>query len=312
VGHKLRVYQKAVGRSDSARKSQLSFYRDECEPEFEISRPQGCGRLYEFLIEHKFRTGLRLLDLDIGGRSLLEVCCGSGMMAEKFASAGALVTGIDLSFPAIARARERAQRNCFAAQFLAGDAERLAFADHSFDVVAVHDGLHHLANPERAIGEMARVARHGVLILEPARAALTRLAVWVGIAVDVEDAGNEVKRMMPARIAAMLRSYGYCKARWERTLMYYPHQPFRWFRWFDHPLLFKSSQLLFSAINLAFGRWGNKLALSATMGAPMSTSRLSSAAPVPSAHKRTADVNLFPRVCQIPPTGRSLKRQNSL
>jgi SAM-dependent methyltransferase len=201
------------------------------------------------------------------------------MMAEKFASAGALVTGIDLSFPAVARARERAQRGVFDAQFLVGDAEQLAFADHSFDVVAVHDGLHHLANPERAIGEMARVARHGVLILEPARAALTRLAVWVGLAVDLEDAGNEVKRMVPASAAPILLSNGYSVLRWERTLMYYPHRPFRWFRRFDHPLLFNSCRFLFSAMNLVFGRWGNKLALSATIGKPM---RLSLAgAPVP-------------------------------
>lgn len=197
-------------------------------------------------------------------------------MAEKFANRGAVVTGLDLSSAAVARARERARRFSFDAHFLVGDAESLAFADHSFDIVAVHDGLHHLADPERAIGEMARVARHRVLILEPARAALTRLAVCVGIAVELEDAGNEVKRMVPARIGAILRSHGYHKLGCKRTLMYYPHRPFRWFRWFDRPLLFKSCRYVFYAVNLAFGRWGNKLALSATSEDPLSKSHVSS------------------------------------
>ena len=111
---------------------------------------------------------------------------------------------------------------------------------------------------------MARVARYGVLILDPARAALTRLAVWLGIAVDVEDAGNEVKRLVPAKIAAILHAQGYQDVRWERTLMYYPHSPSGWFRWFDNPVLFRSFCLFFAVVNLAVGRWGNKLALGAT------------------------------------------------
>lgn len=249
---------------DGVREHQLSFYNLECDPEFEISRPLGCGRLYEFLIEHKFRTGLQMLGFDVAGCSVLEVCCGSGMMAEKFARMGAVVTGIDFSRAAVARVRERARRRGLAMQSLVADAENLAFAERSFDVVAVHDGLHHLEHPERAIREMARVARRGVLILDPARAALTRLAVWLDIAADVEEAGNEVKRLEPGKIAKMLSGLGYRHVCWKRTLMYYPHRPSGWFRWFDHSLLFAAFALFFAAMNLTVGRWGNKLALGAT------------------------------------------------
>jgi SAM-dependent methyltransferase len=252
-----------VGPEQGSRDRQLVFYEEECDPEFEVTRPHGCGRLYEFLIEHKFRTGLRVLGCRVAGRSILEICCGSGMMAEKFARAGAEVTGIDFSAAAIARARERAHRYGFAARFLVADAENLTFADSSFDIVAVHDGLHHLPHPERAIREMARVARQGVLILDPAQAVLTRLAVWLGIAVDVEDAGNEVKRLVPTEVAAILREAGYRNVRWQRTLMYYPHQPSTLFRWFDNPWLFGMFRLAFAGANLALARWGNKLALSA-------------------------------------------------
>ncbi len=243
---------------------QRQFYDEECDPEFEITRPHGCGRLYDFLIEHKFRTGLEVLGLDIAGLSVLEICCGSGLMAEKFARAGAIVTGIDFSPAAIERAKERARRFRFDASFMVGDAEKLAFSDRSFDLVAVHDGLHHLDDPRRAVGEMARVARKGVLILDPAKAALTKLAVRLGIAVDVEDAGNEVKRLVPAEIAAVVREQGYDTVRWRRTLMYYPHAPYRWFVWFDKSLPFLLFRLMFESINLPLGRYGNKLALAAT------------------------------------------------
>jgi len=245
------------------RESQRRFYEEDCNPEFEIARPHGCGRLYEFLIEHKFRNGLEVLGLEISGMSILEVCCGSGMMSERFALAGAVVTGIDFSPAAIARARERACRYNFAARFLVADASHLAFPDRSFDIVAVHDGLHHLEHPERAIREMARVARHGVLILDPARAALTKLAIWLGVAVEVEEAGNQVKRLVPQEVAATLRMDGYGDVFWRRTLMYYPHQPFGWFRWFDNSLLFAIFRSVFWCTDLLLGRWGNKLALGA-------------------------------------------------
>jgi SAM-dependent methyltransferase len=249
--------------STNAGSRQRHFYEEECDPEFEIARPHNCGRLYQFLIEHKFRTGLNILDLELAGRSVLEVCCGSGMMSEKFALAGAVVTGSDFSPAAIARARSRARRYRFSARFLVADAENLAFPDRSFDLVAVHDGLHHLDDPTRATREMARVARYGVLILDPARAALTRLAVWLGLAVDLEEAGNEVKRLPPREIAAILRENGYRHVRWRRTLMYYPHRPFGWFRSFDNAPAFAAFQAAFWCTNLACGRWGNKLALAA-------------------------------------------------
>ena len=188
-------------------------------------------------------------------------------MAEDLARNGAWVTGIDFSPAAVARAQERARRFGFAARFLVGDAQNLPFADRTFDVVAVHDGLHHLEDPCRAVREMARAARGGVLILEPARAALTRLAVRVGFAKEVEEAGNWVHRLAPREVAAWLRQEGFGRVAWRRTLMYYPHEPFAWFRWFDRASAFLLFRLGFWVLNLVAGRWGNKLALAATRSA---------------------------------------------
>jgi SAM-dependent methyltransferase len=253
----------ATGSKSSVGEIQRHFYDEECDPEFEIVRPHSCGRLYEYLMEEKFRGGLGTIDMNLKGRSVLEICCGSGMMSEKFAGRGALVTGLDFSPAAIERANERARRFGFSARFVVGDAENLTFADRSFDVVAVHDGLHHLDHPFRAISEMARVSRCAVIIMDPAVAALTKLAVKLGIAVDVEDAGNEVKRLVPSEVAACLLGRGFEQVRWARKLMYYPHQPNEWFKVFSSPWLFWIAKSTYLAVNKVAGRWGNKLALGA-------------------------------------------------
>lgn len=240
---------------------QQHFYEEECDPEFEVNRPHQCGRLYEFLIDYKFALGVELLGADLSNATMLELCCGSGMMTEKFAAIGAKVTGTDFSAAAIARANERAKRFKFDASFAVADAECLEYGDRTFDFAYVHDGLHHLEDPYAAIREMARVAKRGVLIMDPAKAAMTALAVKMGIAEDVEDAGNEVKRLDPDSVSQCLREQGLRQVSWRRTLMYYQHEPFTWFRWFEKEPMFSTFRLAFAASNAIAGRWGNKLTL---------------------------------------------------
>jgi SAM-dependent methyltransferase len=61
------------------------------------------------------------------------------------------------------------------------DAERLDYADGSFDVCIVHQALHHCRSPHRALGEMYRVARHGIVVFEPHETLMSRLGVRLGI-----------------------------------------------------------------------------------------------------------------------------------
>jgi SAM-dependent methyltransferase len=253
-----------MAQSSKQRVAQKLYYEEECDPEFEIRRPRDCGRLYEFLIQHKFLTGTCLIPLPLSGATVLEICGGSGMMAEKFACTGASITSTDFSFAAVCRMRERARRYKFELRAVTADADMLPFADRSFDIVTVHDGLHHLEHPVRAIREMARIAAKGVLIMDPAKAALTRVAVKLGIAEDIEDAGNEVRRLEPQAVAEILRECGFDHVRWQRTLMYYPHRPSGWFRRFDSAPAFAVFRAVFWGTNIVFGRWGNKLALVAT------------------------------------------------
>jgi SAM-dependent methyltransferase len=57
------------------------------------------------------------------------------------------------------------------------DVEALTYADETFDVCIVHDGLHHCRSPHRGLLEMLRVSRRGVLAFEPRDSGLVRLGV---------------------------------------------------------------------------------------------------------------------------------------
>lgn len=68
------------------------------------------------------------------------------------------------------------------------DASDLSFEDDSFDFCVCHQGLHHCRSPHRALLEMYRVARRGVVVFEPHDTLLTRLGVRLGIGQRYETA----------------------------------------------------------------------------------------------------------------------------
>ena len=72
------------------------------------------------------------------------------------------IVGVDLVPELLDAARRAAPAN---ATFVEGDVTRLPFEDYSFDLVGSRRTLHHVARPELAIAEMARVARRGGRVL---------------------------------------------------------------------------------------------------------------------------------------------------
>lgn len=249
------------------REAQRRFYAEAVDPEEEITRPRGYPRPVRYLLEGKLGAALELLRRtgarpDAGfaaGTSALVVCAGSGMESEYLARAGWQVTALDISPEAVRRAGERASRFGVAYGRLAGDAERLPFAAGAFDVVFVHDGLHHLTDPYRGVAEMLRVARRAVVIAEPADAALTRLAVRLGFSGRYEEAGNFVYRLHPGRLARVFREAGAERWAMRRDLVYYQPWTFGFYRWLGREPMFFLFRAGFRAMNLLVGRWGNSL-----------------------------------------------------
>ena len=71
------------------------------------------------------------------------------------------------------------------------DAERLEFPDDEYDFCIAHNGLHHCASPHRALLEMFRVAKKGVLVFEPRDTLLVRLGIRLNFGQDYETASVE-------------------------------------------------------------------------------------------------------------------------
>jgi SAM-dependent methyltransferase len=95
------------------------------------------------------------------GEKVLDVACGTGVVAITAARQGASVTGLDLTPPLLERARFNAAQAGVTVEFIEGDAERLPFADASFDVVVSQFGHMFAPRPEVAIKEMLRVLKSG-------------------------------------------------------------------------------------------------------------------------------------------------------
>ncbi|RUR29354.1 class I SAM-dependent methyltransferase [Legionella qingyii] len=98
------------------------------------------------------------------GDSVLDVGCGTGVVAITAARMGAIVSGLDLSPQLL----EYADRNKTLAKvdvdFKQADVEALPYADESFDVVLSQFGHMFAPNAQLAIDEMLRVLKPGGII----------------------------------------------------------------------------------------------------------------------------------------------------
>jgi SAM-dependent methyltransferase len=95
------------------------------------------------------------------GAQLLDVACGTGVVALSAARLGARVTGVDLTPELIARAKENASLMRLEGTFLEGDAEALPVGDAQFDFVLSQFGHMFAPRPEVAVKEMLRVLKPG-------------------------------------------------------------------------------------------------------------------------------------------------------
>jgi demethylmenaquinone methyltransferase / 2-methoxy-6-polyprenyl-1,4-benzoquinol methylase len=170
-------------------------------------------------------TGSAELPADaLRGRTIVDVCCGTGDLALLFRKAGARVLGLDFTPAMVARAADKASGRALFGQ---GDALRLPLRDASADATSIAFGLRNVGDRLQGLRELARVTRPGgiVLVLEfsmPRGALLgrayrtyfTRLLPGIGRVVSCDaDAYAYLPRTVlawpqPAELEAELRSVG--------------------------------------------------------------------------------------------------------
>lgn len=110
--------------------------------------------------------------------SVICVCAGERErdLFAHFSFEHVMLTNID------ARTRDRFRPFEWSYQ----DAEALQFEDRSFDFAFVADGLHHCFSPHRALLEMYRVSRRGIIVVESRDNLLMRTANILGLTPDYE------------------------------------------------------------------------------------------------------------------------------
>ena len=168
------------------------------------------------ILDRDFATAtLNSLGLDTDTR-LLAVCAGTDdwELLSSLGFTNVVVSNLDEAFAPLV------PDGAWSYQ----DAQSLAFDDRSFDWVFVSEGLHHCRSPHRALVEMYRVCRAGIVAIEARDSALMRLAVRVGMADSYElaavaDQGfrtggldntsvpNHVYRWTESEVVKTLRSY---------------------------------------------------------------------------------------------------------
>jgi SAM-dependent methyltransferase len=96
-----------------------------------------------------------------GGQRVLDVGCGTGVVAITAALRGATVDGLDLTPVLLERARANARTAAVDISWHEGDVEQLPFPDATFDAVLSQFGHMFAPRPDVAVAEMLRVLRPG-------------------------------------------------------------------------------------------------------------------------------------------------------
>ena len=122
------------------------------------------------------RRVIELADIRSGSRGL-DLCCGTGDLALALARENAQVVGLDFSGPMLQVAQRRSSQSREnrsadsttsgrgTLMFVQADAQRIPFAESSFDIIIVGYGLRNLSSWEKGLQEMARIAAPAARLL---------------------------------------------------------------------------------------------------------------------------------------------------
>jgi len=101
---------------------------------------------------------------DLNGRSVVDIGCGGGILAESMAAAGADVTGIDMAEGPLAVARLHQVESGAGVDYRQSTAEELAAANAGqYDIVTCLEMLEHVPSPAQIIASVHTLLRPGGL-----------------------------------------------------------------------------------------------------------------------------------------------------
>jgi len=99
---------------------------------------------------------------DLNGRSVVDIGCGGGILAESMAAAGADVTGIDMAESPLAVARLHQVESGIDVDYRQSTAEELAATNAGqYDIVTCLEMLEHVPSPAQIISSVHTLLRPG-------------------------------------------------------------------------------------------------------------------------------------------------------
>jgi 2-polyprenyl-3-methyl-5-hydroxy-6-metoxy-1,4-benzoquinol methylase len=154
------------------------------------------------------RTLDELLGRAVPG-SVLDVGCGEGVLTEQWADRlqPARVVGVDLEDPKLQAEWTGRRRENLEFRVTAG--RELPFDRDEFDLVAAIEALEHIPDPGDMVSEMARVARHHLLVSVPREPLWRMLNVARGAYVrELGNTPGHVNHWSKRSFIRMLGQYG--------------------------------------------------------------------------------------------------------
>ena len=152
---------------------------------------------------------------DLGGKRILDVGCGGGILTESLASKGATVTGIDMAELSLEVARMHLHESGLDIDYRLSTVE--AFAEQNetrFDIVTCLEMLEHVPDPDSVISAASRLLKpDGLLFLStinrnPKSFALAILGAEYVLGLLPRGTHEYRKFIKPSEIAAQLRKSG--------------------------------------------------------------------------------------------------------
>jgi demethylmenaquinone methyltransferase/2-methoxy-6-polyprenyl-1,4-benzoquinol methylase len=124
-----------------------------------------------FGLAHRWRRQLVRWSGAAAGDRVLDCATGTGDLALEFKRAAGprgSVTGTDFCAEMLEKAPPKAAAAGLEIEFKIADAMNLPFPDAGFDIASIAYGIRNVADPKRALSEMARVVKPGgrVMVLE--------------------------------------------------------------------------------------------------------------------------------------------------
>jgi ubiquinone/menaquinone biosynthesis C-methylase UbiE len=178
-----------------------------------VDRQESLDRLFA-----PFERLLADIATDRKAKRVLDVGCGTGATTLAIArrlGAQAACTGVDISEPMVALARERAQRERLNARFVIADAQAHAFAPASFDLIVSRFGVMFFEDPIAALANLHRAS---------ATNAALRLIAWRSAADNpfmtaAERAAAPYLPAIPARKPDEPGQFGFADANRVRSIL---------------------------------------------------------------------------------------------